>query len=158
MSSRYEAEPVLSITSWPVSSKVLTRRFRFTDVYFLDGSSAITIEADLKALAKSQGFEESLDAVLNWLASRKDEWLLVFNNADDASLNLRQYFPRGSCGNIIITTRNRSLAVILAPKSNECVSTMSPEDSLNLLLACAGQDRGPLEVAGSIVQVNNTAT
>ncbi|KAJ7675168.1 hypothetical protein B0H17DRAFT_836212, partial [Mycena rosella] len=41
--------------------------------------------------------------------SSAHKWLIIFNNADDTHLNIVRYFPSGSHGNIIITSRNRDL-------------------------------------------------
>ncbi|KAJ7604737.1 hypothetical protein B0H17DRAFT_968290, partial [Mycena rosella] len=46
---------------------------------------------------------------LLWLSHQRKKWLIIFNNADDTHLNLVRYFPSGSHGNILITSRNRDL-------------------------------------------------
>jgi hypothetical protein len=41
-----------------------------------------------------------------WLASTKQKWLLVIDNADDHNTDYATYFPSGNRGCIILTTRN----------------------------------------------------
>ncbi|KAJ7262824.1 hypothetical protein C8J57DRAFT_1333874 [Mycena rebaudengoi] len=60
------------------------------------GTGYLTTFAAVKNLT---GMHESL----LWLAQQCEEWLLVFNNADDVNLNLAQFFPSCSHGNILIT-------------------------------------------------------
>ncbi|KAJ7278413.1 hypothetical protein C8J57DRAFT_1576978 [Mycena rebaudengoi] len=113
-----------------------TDESRFTDVFFLDASTIDTIKSGLKniALTRSIGTED-VDAS-RWLASRKAEWLLIFDNADDPSINLVHYFPQSSSGNILITSRNPKLHVH-APDAHHHISDMEEEDAVQLLLASA---------------------
>ena len=54
---------------------------RFSNVYFIDATTAETIQTDFRtiALAKEISEEDTRD----WFARQKEEWLLLFNNADD---------------------------------------------------------------------------
>ncbi|KAJ7431101.1 hypothetical protein FB451DRAFT_1157346 [Mycena latifolia] len=103
------------------------------------------------ATTKSVG-DSSKDA-LQWLRSKQDEWLLFFDNADDPRINLNNYFPQCSHGNIIITSRNPGLCVYAG--SHCAVSDMEEEDAVDLLLTSAAQDITEYnkEVAAQIVKV-----
>ena len=94
----------------------------------------LTINNDLKniALAKEIG-DDANDAIM-WLAGRREDWLLLFDNADDPMLNLGAFFPRCSHGNILITSRNHETC-IHAPGFKYKVASMTPEDARDLLLA-----------------------
>ncbi|KAJ7657036.1 acyl transferase/acyl hydrolase/lysophospholipase, partial [Mycena rosella] len=81
----------------------------FSDIYFVDCSSQQTLENDLITLALVNKLGKSPDDSLLWLSHQHKKWLIVFNNADDTHLNLVRYFPSGSHGNILITSRNRDL-------------------------------------------------
>ena len=60
--------------------------------------------------------------------------MLLLNNADDTTLNVRDYFPRCSHGNILITTRNREIIQHGSGKQWYCpVSGMNPNDAKDLL-------------------------
>jgi len=108
---------------------------RFSDIFYVDASTKETISADLGNTALSQGIGESENATIDWLARRRTEWLLVLDNADDPTLNLRPYLPRCSHGNILITSRSRDTCVY-APQSCQ-VSDMRPEDARDLLFKTA---------------------
>ena len=106
---------------------------RFSNVYFVDATAPETIDTELRtiALAKGIGEEETLD----WLARQQEEWLLLFNNADDTTFNIRDYFPRCSHGKILITTRNRNVVQHASERRSAFqVSAMDPNDATNLLL------------------------
>jgi hypothetical protein len=116
---------------------------RFSEVFFLDASSANTLSADLMNIAQAKGAGESLKDALGWLSRKQEEWLLLYDNADDTTLNLHNYFPHCSHGNILITSRNRDTHHY-APslKSNCKVSDLTPEDAKALLLRMAGMMDG----------------
>jgi hypothetical protein len=131
---------------------------RFSDVFFIDASSLETITADLKNIARAKGVGDSAEDTLQWLSRLNEEWLLLFNNADDTTLNLRNFFPLCSHGNIIVTSRN-SAARIYSPdlRSESKVSRLTPDDAIDLLFRIArvtpeqsGQTR---MLAESIVEV-----
>jgi hypothetical protein len=106
----------------------------------VDASSSITITTDLENIARAKAAGESLQDALAWLARQREEWLLLFNNADDAKLNLHNYFPSCSHGNILITSRNRDTRLhALSPESNYNVSNLTPDDARCLLLTMVGQ-------------------
>jgi hypothetical protein len=105
----------------------------FSDVFFIDATTAQTIDADLKNIALGKEIGENANDTIIWLAEKRKEWLLLFDNADDTTLNLFQFFPSCSHGNILITSRNRE-TIIHAPGFNYHVGSMTPEDARDLLL------------------------
>ncbi|KAJ7765170.1 hypothetical protein B0H16DRAFT_1310042, partial [Mycena metata] len=74
---------------------------------------------------------------LLWLASKVEEGLLFFDNADDPNINLNDFIPQCNHGNIIITSRNPGMCVHAG--SNSLVSEMEEEDAVALLLKSALQ-------------------
>ena len=112
---------------------------RFSDVYFVDASTAKIADADLRTIALAKGIGDSGEHTLDWLAMQHQEWLLLLNNADDTTFNLRDYFPRCSHGNILITSRNRdNIQHASDVRSNYRVSGMGPNDARDLLLKISG--------------------
>jgi len=83
----------------------------FSDVFFIDATTAQTIDADLKNIG---------------------------DNADDTTLDLSQFFPSCSHGNILITSRNRE-TIIHAPDFNSHVGSLTPKDARDLLLGIIKQ-------------------
>ncbi|KAJ7437322.1 hypothetical protein FB451DRAFT_1378633 [Mycena latifolia] len=111
---------------------------RFPDVYFVDSSSQQTIENDLATLALAKKVGKTLQDSLLWLSNQHTEWLIVFNNADDINLNLVQYFPSGSHGNILVTSRNPDLSQLA--QATHKVEQMALEEAISLLLSAAHYD------------------
>ncbi|KAJ7765230.1 hypothetical protein B0H16DRAFT_414843 [Mycena metata] len=110
---------------------------RFSDILFIDTSTIATIETGLKNIAILKDFGDSPENGLLWLASKAEEWLLFFDNADDPNINLHDYIPQCNHGNIIITSRNPGMCVHAG--SNSLVSDMEEEDAVALLLKSALQ-------------------
>ena len=134
---------------------------RFSNVYFVDASTAKTTEADLIMIALAKEIGDSGEHTLDWLARQDEEWLLLLNNADDTTFNLRDYFPRCSHGNILITSRNRdNIQHALDMRSKFHVSGMSPDDARDLLLKICLQEQeerttGIEALATAIVKVRH---
>ncbi|KAJ7272349.1 P-loop containing nucleoside triphosphate hydrolase protein [Mycena rebaudengoi] len=115
-----------------------TAKARFTDVFFLDASTIDTIKSGFKNIALTQSIGSDDEDTSRWLSSHQDEWMLIFDNADNPSINLSKYFPQSSGGNILITSRNPKLHVH-APDSHHHISNMEEKDAVQLLLASAVQ-------------------
>jgi hypothetical protein len=113
--------------------------YSFTDVFFIDASTLDTIQTDLQNIALTRSIGSEHTEALQWLATRNDEWMLVFDNADDCAIDLYQFFPPSAGGNIIITSRNPLLRVH-APDAHYQVSDMEEEDAVQLLLTSAVQE------------------
>ncbi|KAJ7434403.1 hypothetical protein FB451DRAFT_289523 [Mycena latifolia] len=116
---------------------------RFQDVFFVDSSSKQTIENDLVTLALVKKVGKACQDSLLWLSNQHREWLIVFNNADDTNLNLGQYFPSGSHGNILVTSRNPDLGELA--QATHKIEQMTLEEATNLLFTAARYDT--MEVA-----------
>ncbi|KAG8764149.1 hypothetical protein FRC12_008245, partial [Ceratobasidium sp. 428] len=118
-------------------------RDAFSEVFYIDASSAETISTDLTAIAFVKKAGSTADDALTWLAARNRKWLMVFNNADNTSLDLQRYFPASSHGDVLITTRNRQMINIAGEIRTgvkaECqISGMQAEDAKELLLRASG--------------------
>ena len=102
----------------------------------------MTIEADfsryheLLALAEA---ENKAKAVKRWLTGiDQQEWLLVFDNADDlSSVKLQEYLPGNWAGHVLITSRDPEVIGQIAD-GGLVLDTLAPEDAVELLLRTAG--------------------
>ncbi|KAJ6611869.1 P-loop containing nucleoside triphosphate hydrolase protein [Mycena sp. CBHHK59/15] len=112
---------------------------RFTDIFFIDASTAETINSGLENIAVTRSVGSKAEDASRWLAAHHEEWLLVFDNADNLNLNLHQFFPQSTHGNILITSRNPQLCVH-APGAHHKISNMEEEDAVQLLLTSSAQD------------------
>ncbi|KAJ6471667.1 hypothetical protein DFH09DRAFT_1220144, partial [Mycena vulgaris] len=110
----------------------------FTNIFLIDTSTVETIDAGLKTIATVKNVGSSSQDALQWLKSKADDWLLFFDNSDDPKINLNDYFPQCTHGNILITSRNPGLRVYAA--SHYHVSDMEETDAMDLLLRSAALD------------------
>ncbi|KAJ6524113.1 hypothetical protein DFH09DRAFT_1418917 [Mycena vulgaris] len=103
------------------------------------------------AAAKHAG--NTAEHALQWMVTHQTEWLLLFNNADDTSINIRTFMPRCTHGNIVITTRNPELCVH-SPDSHQRLSDMEEADAIAVLLQSSLNESTikNMEVASKIVQ------
>lgn len=58
-------------------------------------------------VAEKGGVGNNYEAALHWLSNQDEDWLLIIDNADDADLDLIEFFPQGANGHILITTRDQ---------------------------------------------------
>ncbi|KAG9119578.1 hypothetical protein FRC07_005340, partial [Ceratobasidium sp. 392] len=107
---------------------------RFTDIIYVDATSQETIVLSLKTFAVVKRLGETAANAIEWLSTTQEPWLLVFNNADNSEVHLREYFPRGTHGNILVTTRSRDLALLSQGANAACqVSGLPPTEAMQLL-------------------------
>ncbi|KAJ6559439.1 hypothetical protein DFH09DRAFT_1279616 [Mycena vulgaris] len=127
---------------------------RFSDVFFIDSSTLGTIDLSFRSLAVAKHAGNTAEHALQWMVTHQTEWLLLFNNADDTSINIRNFMPRCTHGNIVITTRNPELRVH-APDSHHRLSDMEEVDAVVVLLqgSLNKLTTKNVEVASKIVQV-----
>jgi hypothetical protein len=115
--------------------------YRFSDVYFIDATSAETITMALKDIALAKGVGDSDKDVLDWLSGLHEEWLLLFDNADNTMLDLHNYFPTCTHGNIIITSRNRETCIHATElQAHYHVSGLENNEAIGLLFKVAHLD------------------
>lgn len=100
-------------------------------MFYVDASSKATLDVDLSAIALDNKLGRKAMDTIHWLVRTRERWLLVLDNADDATLDLKPLIPQCSHGNIIITTRNQQLGVYGKSVS---VSRMSESDAKALFV------------------------
>ncbi|MER6701686.1 FxSxx-COOH system tetratricopeptide repeat protein [Streptomyces fimicarius] len=106
-------------------------------IWWIPAEQESLILAALAELAASLGLQvgpqanTAVPAVREALRTGKpfDNWLLVFDNAEDIEA-VRSYFPNGGPGKIIVTSRNREWERIATPLS---VDVFDREESIALL-------------------------
>ena len=104
--------------------------------------------------AQNSGVNDSVDSVLQWISFLQEEWLIVFDNADMPSLEVvEKFIPPGNRGNILITSRNRSMGRIISFENRIEIKEMEEADAIILLLKASCLDSLPehLEVSKKIV-------
>ena len=129
---------------------------RFSEILFIDASTEATTVASLESIALFKGVGSTAGDTLKWLQAQKSEWLLLFNNADDKTLKLHNFFPSCGHGNILITSRHAGFRVH-APSASQEVSIMTPSDAQDLLLYDIQEDGAEVgKMAADIVSVCST--
>ncbi|KEP46281.1 kinesin light chain, partial [Rhizoctonia solani 123E] len=108
-------------------------------VIYIDASSTESIEKVLKEFGLAKMIGQTYYDVINWLVASGERWLMVFDNADTASTNIRKYIPaRGQGGSVLITTRLPDLANFAEGPGSVChLSSMNPADGTALLVKIA---------------------
>ena len=114
--------------------------FSFSDVFWIDASSTDTITQGLKGIcnlpaAYSSGLDGSPESALHWIGLLKENYIMVFDNADVLSpAQLEAYLPPGRWGNILITSRNPAMRNLTSPENSLEVTEMEENDAIELLL------------------------
>ncbi|PVF99825.1 hypothetical protein CPB86DRAFT_755916 [Serendipita vermifera] len=116
---------------------------RYQHIFFVDASTTENIETALVTHVSSLGREyecSSVSDALDILAEPdqviSQDWLIIFDNADDPNIDLRDYFPMCEHGSILITTRNLMLGDLSSRRHLE-LDVMSPEEAVETLLITA---------------------
>jgi tetratricopeptide (TPR) repeat protein len=88
-----------------ISARLLTTN-SFWGVFWVDVGNPSTARNGFLAVAKTLGSSaESVEESLQALASTKDRWLLILDNADDPEVDYAAYIPSGNQGVVIVTSR-----------------------------------------------------
>ncbi|QRV80912.1 nephrocystin-3 protein [Ceratobasidium sp. AG-Ba] len=107
---------------------------KWADIAFVDATSRETAESTLKGFALAKQAGETYQDAIRWLERSSGHWLLVFDNADDPGLVLRDLIPNGANGSVLVTTRLRALGQLGQGPGCECqLGRMRPDEALDLL-------------------------
>ena len=83
---------------------------RFSHVFWVDASSVESITTSLVGISSISAAQESfvdnsVESVLQWMSGIQEEWLIVFDNADNIPVYVvEKFIPQGNRGNILITS------------------------------------------------------
>ncbi|CAE6386510.1 unnamed protein product, partial [Rhizoctonia solani] len=110
-------------------------RDHWVHIIYVDASSEEAIEKSFKEFGTAKSTGQTSKEVIDWLESCRERWLVVFDNADAPSTNIRRYIPARGQGRVVITTRLPDLARLSEGPDSVCqLSCMSLEDGTALLL------------------------
>ena len=85
--------------------------------------------------AQASCWDDSVESVLQWISGIEEEWLIVFDNADDLPVCVVEKFvPPGNRGNILITSRSRSMGRVVPSENIIEIKEMEMPDAITLLL------------------------
>ena len=120
--------------------------YSFSLVFWIDASSIGTITQGLKGIcntpaAQSSRLDGSPESALHWIGFLKENYVLVFDNADVLSpAELEAYLPPGRGGNILITSRNSTMRSLASPENSLEIIEMEENDAIELLLKASFLD------------------
>ena len=124
-------------------------------MFWVDASSFDSISMSLKgAFAQALGVNGSVESVLQWIAHIQKEWLIVFDNANDHPVYVvDRFIPPGNWGNILITSRNRSMGRVISFENLIEINEMEEADAIALLLkaSCLDASTKHMEAAKNVV-------
>ena len=128
-------------------------------VFWVDASSVESITTSLRGIssisaAHASCQDDSVESVLQWISGIQEEWLIVFDNADDPPVHVVEGFiPPGNRGNILITSRNRSMGSLISFENIIEINEMEETDAITLLLKASYLDASAehIETAKNIV-------
>ena len=111
-------------------------------------AAELQLSVDITSTQESALADSAIvQAVLRWLQNRKesdDEWLIVFDNADDVTWGLNKVLPKGRRGNVIITSQdNQSPRLFKGGCETLRVDTMEHLEARALLLRHLERDLDP---------------
>ncbi|RFU27703.1 hypothetical protein B7463_g8648, partial [Scytalidium lignicola] len=123
--------------------------FCFWGIFWIDISDEESIKrGTIDAVKRARGMEEIgyEDAKL-WFSNLDKSWLLIFDNADDTSIDYSKFFPSGTKGTILLTTRNGECKMYGTVGSQDS-GKLAFDDAITILLKSAGleeMERNKLE-------------
>ncbi|CUA74258.1 Kinesin light chain [Rhizoctonia solani] len=110
-------------------------RDHWVQIIYVDASSEEAIEKAFKEFGTANNIGQTSKEVIDWLESCRKRWLVVFDNADAPSTNVRRYIPVRGDGSVVITTRLPDLARLSEGPDSACqLSCMNLKDGTALLL------------------------
>jgi Flp pilus assembly protein TadD len=126
--------------------------FRFWRIFWIDATSAETIELSLRDIAdepeaQTAGTQQSAESVLRWLSRIEHEWLVIFDNADSDPGVVAKYMPAGNRGNILFTSRNPAMGGSSITRDTSLnVENLDQKNAISLLLKSAWLDESSPEL------------
>ena len=148
-----------------MSSKDLTLVFKlliafsFSSVFWIDASTVGTITQGLKGICnlpacQSGGLDGSPESALHWIGLLKENYVMVFDNADVLSpAELEAYLPPGRGGNILITSRNSAMQCLTLPENSLEVTEMKENDAIELLLKSSCLDPSKIDFQADALEI-----
>ena len=117
----------------------------FLHVFWVDASSEENIIMSLRGIssipAAKACLDDSVESVLQWMSGIQEEWLIVFDNADNPPVYVvEKFIPPGNRGNILITSRNPSMGRIVSFENIIEIDEMEEADAITLLLKASHLD------------------
>ncbi len=84
--------------------------YRLIEKFFTRSAKARGLLSDSECRVE----QDEVEVFLEWLTlPGNDNWLVIYDNVDDLeTFDIRTFFPRSSCGNIVVTSRRLELTTL----------------------------------------------
>ena len=105
-------------------------------MFWVDASTLENINLSLTGIssipaAQASCLDGSPESVLQWISCIQEEWLIVFDNADDLPPDVvAKFIPPSNRGNILITSRNRSMGRLIGFENVIEINEMEEADAI----------------------------
>ena len=115
-------------------------------VFWVDSSSVENITMSLRGIssisaAQASCLDDSFESVLQWMSGIQEEWLIVFDNADDPPVYVvDRFIPPGNRGNILITNQNQSIGRVISFENIIEINEIEEADAITLFLMASCLD------------------
>ncbi|KAK4217663.1 hypothetical protein QBC37DRAFT_479573 [Rhypophila decipiens] len=125
---------------------------RFQHIFFVDATDEATIEECYMRISAEQGFQANdISRVLHWMATTKDEWLLILDNCPDEDFT--RYLPSSDRGNVLYTSRRSVMKLTLPDTDTLEVEVMGETEAVDLLLKVSHQPLASQELRASALPI-----
>ena len=115
---------------------------KYNIIWWLRSEDSVTLASDYAILAQELDLHDKGAADQNLITEavrrcleQQQNWLLVFDNADDPAL-INEYVPRGGLGHVLVTSRNPNWRGTASPLS---VKELEREESVDFLVKRTGE-------------------
>ena len=102
-------------------------------IFWIHASSRLSIETAYSEFARDRAGVDEFVVGKNWFTKLHVPWLVIFDNADDTTFNLAEYFPNSDRGCIMVTSRNPDCRK-LATLRSERLGPLMKAEARDLLL------------------------
>ncbi|KAK3935859.1 hypothetical protein QBC46DRAFT_421050 [Diplogelasinospora grovesii] len=85
-------------------------KHEYTAVFTIRAASNETIKESFCRIGEVAGLEATESSGRHFLSQQTEPWLLIIDNADDRTLELRSLFPSSDAAHILVTTRVRDFS------------------------------------------------
>ena len=126
-----------------ISTDFVNNVSRFSDKhrYLIDASNEESLKESLASVGNKIGIADAdTQKMLSWFGCTKEEWVLLYDNADDPKVRLHSFLPDCRHGNVLITTRNADYRTLAHQKSRLEVSMLEELVAVKLLLQLSEQE------------------
>lgn len=136
---RYGARQVTqTVKSFHCRLRALTTSCRYENIFWVDVGDYDAAEQAFMSISHRLGFQaQGPREAVQCVAGLQQTWLLVLDNADDPNKDYHPYFPAGSQGTVVITSRNPACGREYGRDCHEELKALDREQTTDLLLQAA---------------------